>query len=88
MIELSDSESSSDEECNVQVKSEVDEFCEGSSSMATTSRRLIERGQSSSRHSQETGYPFVKSEIGEFDEGLPSGTTSRRPVEADWLEER
>ncbi|XP_026457260.1 probable inactive DNA (cytosine-5)-methyltransferase DRM3 isoform X2 [Papaver somniferum] len=83
MIELSDSESSSDEECNVQVKSEVDVFGEGSSSVATTSRRLIERGQSSSRHSQETGYPFVKSEVGEFDEGLPSGTTSRRPVEVN-----
>ncbi|KAI3891723.1 hypothetical protein MKW92_000563 [Papaver armeniacum] len=83
MIELSDSESSSDEECNVQVKSEVDEFGEGSSSVATTSRRLIERGQSSGLHSQETGYPLVKSEVDEFDEGLPSGTTSRRPVEVN-----
>ncbi|KAI3990186.1 hypothetical protein MKX01_029164 [Papaver californicum] len=39
MIELSDSESSSDEECKVQVKSEVDEFGVGSSSVAMTSRR-------------------------------------------------
>ncbi|KAI3974819.1 hypothetical protein MKX01_004877 [Papaver californicum] len=83
MIELSDSESSSDEECKIQVKSEVDEFSVGSSSVATTPRGPIERGQSSGRHSQETGYPLVKSEVDEFGEDLPSGMTSRRPVEVN-----